>query len=178
MLKNRASVFWWVLLGSCVVVSCGEDAGTGGTSQQQAADAGEDVGSDGDAPAPDSASMTRDVVDGDTGSAADSATTSPCEPNPCQTNTRCVVENGEAVCVPLSCEELDCGPTEICEQGDDVNSCVDNSCLNDGDCPEEQWCDEICVPDLCEANSRTCRDNEVVICPPQREPRVLHPLWE
>jgi hypothetical protein len=90
----------------------------------------------------------------------------PCATVDCDPGTRCEVADGEASCVAITCEEADCSATEECvEQPNGGHVCVDNSCEDDVDCPEDRWCDgEVCVDDVCEAGSARCDGDELIAC--------------
>lgn len=86
----------------------------------------------------------------------------PCDPNPCAEGERCADAGGEAECTPNDCATLECGPTEACEPLPDGGAvCVDISCDGDLACAADQYCDGVCVPDVCVPGARTC-DGDVV----------------
>ena len=59
-----------------------------------------------------------------------------------------VVDYPDAECQPLTCEDLECAVTEVCEVLDSGGAvCRENGCDDELDCPESQHCDAdgICV---------------------------------
>lgn len=90
----------------------------------------------------------------------------PCGPDPCGEGERCNTE-GDARCVPDSCEAARCAPTEACEPlAGGGFECIDDSCADDAECPPEQHCDQICVDDVCSPGARICAEGGVEICAP------------
>ncbi len=89
----------------------------------------------------------------------------PCDPNPCGPGETCAAVGGEAECTPNDCATLECGPTEACEPVPEGGArCVDASCDGDLSCPADQYCDGVCVPDVCLPGARTCADAVVEEC--------------
>jgi hypothetical protein len=83
----------------------------------------------------------------------------------CDDGFACEVDAGEAICVPLSCDDLACGELERCEVNDAGGAvCVDLRCRSDLDCNDDEFCNEICVADVCNGGSRRCVGDIVTTC--------------
>jgi hypothetical protein len=92
----------------------------------------------------------------------------PCEVMNCNPGQRCEVQNGAASCVDVTCEELACSGTEVCQPHElGGNVCVDIGCSEDVDCAPEEFCDpatSLCAADACVAETRTCSGDSVLEC--------------
>ncbi len=88
----------------------------------------------------------------------------PCDPNPCTAGQSCADEGGVAQCTANDCDTLECGPTEECQPTDDGAICVDVACDGDLACPADEYCNGVCVPDVCTPGARTCADAVVEQC--------------
>lgn len=86
----------------------------------------------------------------------------------CGVGERC--EMDPARCVPNTCEDLACAPTELCVPAPvgDGNVCEDNSCDDSVDCELEQFCDAggFCTDDICEPGVTMCDGDTVSACSP------------
>lgn len=90
----------------------------------------------------------------------------PCGQLSCRADQHCEIVDGEGRCVDNTCDDLTCGPTEICQVPPDGGArCVDISCRSDLECPINQYCNgTICVDDACAAGSRACDGEELLQC--------------
>jgi hypothetical protein len=105
-------------------------------------------------------------------------TIDPCDPNPCPTNTRCVLDGvdlsdggapEEHSCLPLTCAEVTCEDRQRCEDRPEGALCLTERCEADGDCEPEAFCEldsGECLPDECVASERRCVEDRVEGCEP------------
>ncbi|MBW2458689.1 MAG: hypothetical protein JRI68_29595, partial [Deltaproteobacteria bacterium] len=81
----------------------------------------------------------------------------PCASQSCPPDQHCEVVDDIPTCVPNNCDDLDCGPTEECQETENGAICVDISCIEDVDCAPEEWCDNgICADDVCVPGETSC----------------------
>lgn len=101
----------------------------------------------------------------------DASTTStagnPCDGVACDPGLTCEPQGGMAVCVPVSCDDLMCGATEVCEVLPNGGAiCLDISCTTDVNCPLDQFCNgTICVDDTCVPGQTSCVGDVLYECP-------------
>lgn len=88
--------------------------------------------------------------------------TDPCDGVACDPGLQC--DDGD--CVPITCAEANCSPTEECEtQPNGGVVCVDISCDDDIDCAPAEYCNgTICVDDTCVAGETTCVGDDLYEC--------------
>ncbi len=102
-----------------------------------------------------------------TSDTSSSGVVDPCDGVACDPGLECEVDMGMAVCVPVTCAELGCGPTEECQLLPNGGAiCVDISCNQDIDCPADQFCNgTICVDDTCVPGATACMGDVLLECP-------------
>ncbi len=100
------------------------------------------------------------------GGTSSSGMVDPCDGVACDPGLQCVVEDDLPVCVPITCMEANCGPTEECViQPNGGAVCVDISCDADVECPLDQFCNgTICVDDVCTGGATSCVGDELLEC--------------
>lgn len=94
------------------------------------------------------------------------APSDPCADLVCGKGQRCEVANGAAACVDNTCADLKCGALEECQPATGGGfACTSVACSSDVECPESRYCDgKKCVDDVCEAETRACQGDEVLVC--------------
>jgi hypothetical protein len=104
------------------------------------------------------------MVAEDAALAEDAAAAGTCEALTCSLDQHCEAFP-RARCVPNSCGALICGRTQKCVTTTSGAHCEDNGCHDDGDCAPKDYCEDMrCVPDVCEAESRSCDADSLVSC--------------
>lgn len=145
-----------LLLLACDGGGGSDDAGGGARDGgPPRTDAGDGGGGSGDAQAIDAFVIT----DPDSGPS--------CAGTTCNPGQRCDVSTGTPGCVPVTCEELTCAPTERCQPAPSGvgNVCVDVSCTDSLECPAAEYCNgTICVADTCEGGSASCLGVGLSVC--------------
>ncbi len=92
----------------------------------------------------------------------------PCNTANCPAWQHCELQGSSAVCVDNTCADLQCSATEECQPHPGGGAwCVDISCQDDLDCPEERYCSGgLCRDDVCPTGCLRCVDLTVQQCLP------------
>ncbi|MEZ4293813.1 MAG: VCBS repeat-containing protein [Polyangiaceae bacterium] len=106
------------------------------------------------------------IVGGGTTGTTSTVSGDPCDGVACDADQHCEDQGGSGTCVNNTCEEIGCGPTEICDTGPNGGAiCKDISCATDVECPENQFCDgTLCKDDVCMPGATQCNGDTVLAC--------------
>ncbi|MBL8741043.1 MAG: VCBS repeat-containing protein, partial [Myxococcales bacterium] len=100
------------------------------------------------------------------GDSSSSGMTDPCDGVVCEAGLQCVADGKSSECIPITCAEANCGPTEECQilpNGGAI--CVDIGCDEDVDCLPEEYCNgTICVDDVCDEGATSCVGDDLYEC--------------
>jgi hypothetical protein len=91
----------------------------------------------------------------------------------CEVGQKCVETDGKSACVNVTCEELNCPPTQECIPTPSGGRICDD-CSSDFDCKPEEHCKgTICVDDVCEQGTTWCTGQEVHECVPNGSEEII-----
>ena len=153
--RRSRGVTRWLLVGLLALVGC-DDPSVGGEAQ----DSSTRTRLDNDAARSDAAAMMWD-------STAPADMTPTLDPDAAAMDAAVMdahLDAAEDLGPPPTCEELDCGDLAVCEMDPERGArCVDLRCISDDDCAQDEFCEEICRPDLCLADGTACDEDGVTL---------------